>query len=89
MGNREKSIVRDILVMRPKPSTGPLLIIEANLVLVRLDFSNIYTRYIGPWDPNQVFRWDYQRPDPINDIRVRASILTCIVCIREKWSYTL
>ena len=41
--------VRDILileiywVMRPKPSAGSLLVIEANLVLIRLSLSSIYT----------------------------------------------
>jgi hypothetical protein len=29
--------------MRPKPSVGPLLVIEANLILGRLGLSNIYT----------------------------------------------
>ena len=41
--------VRDILIleiywaMRPKPSVGPLLVIEANLILGRLGLSSIYT----------------------------------------------
>ena len=32
--------------MRPKSSVDPLLVIEANLILVRLDFSNIYTLFL-------------------------------------------
>jgi hypothetical protein len=33
-------------VMRPKSSVDPLLIIEANLILVRLGFSSIYTLFL-------------------------------------------
>ena len=45
----KKMVVRDILMleinwaMRPKLSVGPLLVIEANLVLGRLGLFSIYT----------------------------------------------
>ncbi len=40
-----KSVLEIYWVRKPKPSVDPLLVIEANLALARLDFSSIYTLF--------------------------------------------